>query len=120
MQSICGKRVSIFIMIDFLLFLSREIDIDEVVANVSLTLVPNQDRIRQGEPTAFLISMGAGSHVNFFLQFGDGSEKNFTHPSIFGSEYAVYEKHLYTSTGCYNPVLLVYNQVSTYLLMLLL
>ena len=49
----------------------------------------------------FNISMISGSHVSFFVQFGDGTSHNYTHPNRLSYQSPFQISHTYVSAGSY-------------------
>ena len=58
----------------------------------------------------FNISMTSGSHVSFFIQFGDGTSSNYTHPNRLSYQIPFQISHTYVSAGSYIVQVIAFNK----------
>ena len=58
----------------------------------------------------FNISMTSGSHVSFFIQFGDGTSHSYTHPNRLSYQSPFQISHTYVSAGNYIVQVIAFNK----------
>ena len=56
------------------------------------------------------ISMTSGSHVSFFIQFGDGTSNNYTHPNRLSYQSPFQISHTYVTPGSYIVEVIAFNK----------
>ena len=95
--------------------LSMGVDVEEIIIGLSLAIIPEIYHMRTGTggQVVFNISVLSGSHVDFLLDYDDGTNESFRHALMFASSYDLYYTHSYENPGEYYPVLYAQNQVSS-------